>query len=402
MWWHPWCPHPWRLAGWTSYGLQVPAGPSAMAWMPEPPSLSLMPLTRRLMLNFCHFQIHDLLRMKVTRVGPPISLITPGLDLSLTVAADLASGVPVGGQVWASPIILQLLRGLLFMEMNLGYKRWMVLMQVEWNEDDQALLVCCVLQWWLWQSTTSHHPGLLVWCWVELVCQPNWWLLTMWMWYIMPQPSSILLLMITAHRTGQPCLGWSIWLLSCQIYHLEWCLPLLVPAMCKVEMVSLCHLWWRSLVFPNNTKSQADWVLVSLLENGMVNVMGHFKMPLNLQDHFGHLLVWGCGLQSGYWFQASDHLGHLIWWHWHKNSGHELKLQINSFSLDAKAHARKLRNYRACVNCVWSTISWRSMHLPPMDSFANVGTLPTWEKVLNNLIEPPDWQFKGQLWTATT
>ena len=41
-------------------------------------------------------------------------------------------------------------------------------------------------------------------------------------------------------------------------------------------------------------------------------------------------------------------------------------------------------------------MSWKPIHPPPMDSFANMGTLPTWEKVLTNLIKPPDWQFK---WT---
>ena len=87
--------------------------------------------------------------------------------------------------------------------------------------------------------------------------------------------------------------------------------------------------------------------------------------------------------------------------HWHENSGHELKLWISSFSLDAKAHARKLRNYGACITCVWSIMSWRPVLLPPTDSFANVETLPTWEKVLTILIKPPDWQFKGWSLTAT-
>ena len=41
-------------------------------------------------------------------------------------------------------------------------------------------------------------------------------------------------------------------------------------------------------------------------------------------------------------------------------------------------------------------VSWRSVYLLPMDSFTDVGPLPTWEKVLTNLIKPPDWQFKAQ------
>ena len=44
-------------------------------------------------------------------------------------------------------------------------------------------------------------------------------------------------------------------------------------------------------VFPNNTESQAGQVLVSLPETGMVNAMGHYQMPLDLQGHSNHLVV---------------------------------------------------------------------------------------------------------------
>ena len=59
------------------------------------------------------------MRVKVTGVGPPITLIALSLDLSLAVAPDLTPGVLVSGQVWALPIIQQMLGGLLFMEMSL-------------------------------------------------------------------------------------------------------------------------------------------------------------------------------------------------------------------------------------------------------------------------------------------
>ena len=36
-----------------------------------------------------------------------------------------------------------------------------------------------------------------------------------------------------------------------------------------------------------------------------------------------------------------------------------------------------------------------------MDSFANVGHFPTWEKELISLLEPPDCQYKEWLQTAT-
>ena len=57
---------------------------------------------RKLMLNFCHFWIHNLMRVKVTRVVSPITVIASGLDLSLAVVPGLASGVLVNGQAWAT------------------------------------------------------------------------------------------------------------------------------------------------------------------------------------------------------------------------------------------------------------------------------------------------------------
>ena len=74
------------------------------------------------MLNFSHFQIYNLMRVKATRVVSPIALIAPNLDLCLTVAPNLTPGVVVGDQVWAPSIILQLLGGLLVMETSLDYE----------------------------------------------------------------------------------------------------------------------------------------------------------------------------------------------------------------------------------------------------------------------------------------
>ena len=42
------------------------------------------------MLNFCHFQPHDLMRVKATEVGPPITLIVSGLSLGLATAPNLS------------------------------------------------------------------------------------------------------------------------------------------------------------------------------------------------------------------------------------------------------------------------------------------------------------------------
>ena len=105
-----------------------------------------------------------------------------------------------------------------------------------------------------------------------------------------PHPDSVLLTTAT-HSTGWPSLGLLLLLLLGQICHLKPCLPQLVPALHEGVVVLLLHLWWRSPVFPNNTKSQADQVLVSFTETRMGNVMGYYQMPLDLQGHFGHLVL---------------------------------------------------------------------------------------------------------------
>ena len=272
-----------------------------------------MPLMRMLMLNFCHFQIPDLMRAKATEAGPPITLSVFSLGPSLTVVPGLAPDVLGEGQVWAPPITQQLLGHLLVMETSLDYKNGMVLKQVGWSEGDQALLVQCVLQWWLGKSTAGHHPGSLVWHQIGLVCQPNWWCLMAWMCHLMPHPNSVLLLTTATHKSGWPNLGQSLWLLLGQLCHLKPCLPQLMPAMHEMVVVLLSHLWWRSPVFPNNNYSQASQVLVSLPETSMVIMMGCFQMPLDLQGHLSCFMGWGCGPQSGYWVQTCDHLGHSIW-----------------------------------------------------------------------------------------
>ena len=73
------------------------------------------------MLNFCHFQTHDLMKAKVTRVEPSITLIVAGFGPSLTVAPYFTLDVLVDGQAWAPPIIQQLLGGWLVMGTNLDY-----------------------------------------------------------------------------------------------------------------------------------------------------------------------------------------------------------------------------------------------------------------------------------------
>ena len=61
----------------------------------EPPDLSDTDATdEKLMLKFCHFQTHDLMRAKVTGVGSPVILIVSGLDLGLAAMPDLTPDEP--------------------------------------------------------------------------------------------------------------------------------------------------------------------------------------------------------------------------------------------------------------------------------------------------------------------
>ena len=154
------------------------------------------------------------------------------------------------------------------------------------------------------------------------------------MWYLAPCPNSVLLLMTITHRTGQPDLGLSLWLLLGQLCHLAPCLPQLVPAMHVMEVVLLSYLWWRSAVFPGNTKSHGGQV------SSLVTGMGCSQTPLHLQGHSGCLVGWGCDPPSGYLFQVSVFLVCSIWWPLTWNSGHELKLQMGSSSSVASVSER--------------------------------------------------------------
>ena len=141
------------------------------------------------------------------------------------------------GSCLGIPIIQQVLKALPLVETGLDCWSWMVLMQVGWSEDTQVLLVWCIFQWWLGQSTASLHPGLTHWHLEGLVCQPSKELLTRWTRCPLPHPNSVLL-MIATNRTKWPSLGWSLLLLLGQIYHLGPCLPQLASARHVAVVVS--------------------------------------------------------------------------------------------------------------------------------------------------------------------
>ena len=71
-----------------------------------------MTLVMKSMLCSYHSQIHDLMKAKVTRVEPPITLIVSGLQShGLAAAPGLAPAVLFEGQAGAPPIIQWLLEG---------------------------------------------------------------------------------------------------------------------------------------------------------------------------------------------------------------------------------------------------------------------------------------------------
>ena len=93
-------------------------------------------------------------------------------------------------------------------------------------------------------------PAVLMCChWVGSACQPNWWLLIVWTWCLIPLPSYVLL-EIAFHKTGWPSLGPSLLLLLGNICHLRACLPPLVPArhvgVGGVVPTSLIKITWIS------------------------------------------------------------------------------------------------------------------------------------------------------------
>ena len=64
-WWHLSCPHPWRLAGWFSYGLWTPCGIAGHSLNARNLQIYwiLMTLMRKLTPNFGHSQTCDLVRV---------------------------------------------------------------------------------------------------------------------------------------------------------------------------------------------------------------------------------------------------------------------------------------------------------------------------------------------------
>ena len=89
-------------------------------------SQTLTTLMMKLKLCSCHSQIHDLTKVKVTRVEPPITLIVSDLSSGLAVAHSLAPAVLPKAQGRAPPIIWHSLGGWLIVGTCLDYGNLMV------------------------------------------------------------------------------------------------------------------------------------------------------------------------------------------------------------------------------------------------------------------------------------
>ena len=158
----------------------------------------------QLMLNFYHFQTFDLMRVKVTRVGPPITLVVlQSQSQPHSWWAQMRTKcrhLPSFSYYWN---VCRPQRQILVTKIEWCWCRWysMRMARPSWfavslsdGLGDQPLLT--IIQ------------GCSTWHWVGLVCQPS----NGGTWqhkcsHLTPHPGSVLLLITITCRTGQPDLG---------------------------------------------------------------------------------------------------------------------------------------------------------------------------------------------------
>ena len=122
--------------------------------------------------------------------------------------------------------------------------------------------------------------------------------------------SSGLLLVTISHKRGQLFLGPSLLLWWGQSCHVVACPPPLAPSRHEAAEVQVLSSCLKLHVFLDSIGSQGDQGIVASLETRMENGRWHCQTLLSLQGLFGHLVMWGCGPQSGDWLQLSGHLNH--------------------------------------------------------------------------------------------
>ena len=167
-------------------------------------SWTLMTLMMKLTLCFYCSQIHDLTKGQVTRAEPPNSPVVSDLSSSLIGVLGLIPAVLPEAQAGDTSLHLPFARRLV----DQGDMSWLQKLNgvdtggMDWGWPGPLGLMCPLVM--AWEINHLPSPRLTTWCWVLPVSQPMQWLLTMWMWYISPHPSSVLLLTNGAHRTRQP------------------------------------------------------------------------------------------------------------------------------------------------------------------------------------------------------
>ena len=107
---------------------------------------------------------------------------------------------------------------------------------------------------------------------------------------------------------------------------------------------------------------------------------GNYHLPLTPIGslHLGLALPFGHSPEG--WLQIF--LSKVTWFgsHWHKISGYELKLQIQSFIVGAKALARNNIKHLIWDNCFLFTLFGTQFVHHQWGSLSDVGMPPTWEK----------------------
>ena len=137
-----------------------------------PTSQTLMTLMTKLMLCSYHSWICDLMKEKATMWSLPQLLLSLALVLAspwhlafflLSCPRPTLGHLPLFGGSWE---VGWSWGQILVSEIKWHHCRWNKIKPI------QALLVQCVLQWWLGWLTTCLHLGLWVWHWVVLAYQP--------------------------------------------------------------------------------------------------------------------------------------------------------------------------------------------------------------------------------------
>ena len=287
---------------------------------------------------------------------------------------------------------------------SLDYESSTVLTHVEWNKGIPALLVWWVLWWWLgWSTALALTQAYQIGTKLGLFANPANGSQQHECAVLCLTQASVLLLMIAVCRTGQPQPG-PVTTASVKLDLPSWTMSSITGTCqaCGGGGVALPSLVEVTCIFKQYWVSGQSVVSFLARELGWWMWWGATKCLLIFR---ASLATWWCEGVALHLDINSRLLIIQVTWsggHWHENSSCELKLQISSFSLGAKAHAIKLKN-------IWVLALATSVPQWVGDGFICHQWIPSqmWGHFLSGkryspaLSEPPDWQFKGWSQTAT-